>query len=155
MDTALATTSRKSSSKPVIFAVSGDEDMADFYRAALEHCVKPEPEVHCFLRAEIAWRAIETARRQPDLLVSHYLLHSNKDSSMTGLELIRRCRKAAPKLKTVLVSGLDLKEIKQILEVSDTQPDAFLHVPFDPEHLASLVEPLLPGDARSAGKITQ
>lgn len=129
--------------------------MADFYRAALELLIKPEPVVHCFLRSEIAWRAIETARRQPDLLISHYLLHSKKDCSMTGLELIKRCRKAAPKLKTILVSGLDLKEIKQILEVSDTQPDAFLHVPFDPEHLASVVEPLLHGNARSAGKITQ
>ena len=74
---------------------------------------------------------------------------------MTGLELIKRCREAAPKLKTVLVSGLDLKEMEQLLEASDTQPDAFLHVPFDPEHLASVVEPLFHGDARSAGQITQ
>jgi DNA-binding NarL/FixJ family response regulator len=129
--------------------------MADLYRAALERLIRPEPEVHCFLRAEIAWRAIESARRQPDLLITHYLLHSAIDSSMTGLELIKRCRQATPKLKTVLVSGLDLKEIKQILEVSDTRPDAFLPVPFDAEDLATVVEPLLHGDARSAGKITQ
>jgi len=129
--------------------------MAEFYRTALELLVKPKPEVHCFLRAEIAWRAIQTTRGQPDLLISHYLLHSKKDASMTELELIERCRNGAPKMKTLLVSGLDLKEINKILEGSEIQPDGFLHSSFDPEHLASVVEPLLHGDVRSAGNIMQ
>ena len=121
--------------------------MGDFYRAALDRLIKPEPEVHCFLRAEIAWSAFKTVRRQPDMLISHHLLHSKEDSSMTGMELIERCRKGASNLKTVLVSTLPVKEIKQILQVSDTRPDAFLHVPFELEDLASVVGSLLYGDA--------
>src|SRR5260370_31713379 len=77
-----------------------------------------------------ALQAFLFADLRPGLLITCQL-----GGSMTGIELIARCKAAQPDLKTLMVSGLQEDEIRTLLP----QPDKFLGKPYDPLQLLGLV----------------
>ena len=79
---------------------------------------------------------LETHPR-PILLMTDYVM-----GPMNGMELIHKCRTAAPDLKTILYSGNVTEDITSIYVF---KPDAFLPKPFLPATLLMLVQNVLQG----------
>ena len=61
-------------------------------------------------------------------------------SPINGMELIERCKRVLPSLKTILYSGNVGEEIMQYYS---TKPDGFLSKPFLPRTLVSVVNSVL------------
>src|SRR6266849_4426046 len=79
------------------------------------------------------WLALQTflsADPRPGLLITCQL-----GGSMTGIELIARCKAAQPELKTLMVSGLQEEDIRALLP----QPDKFLGKPYEQSQLLEKV----------------
>jgi DNA-binding NtrC family response regulator len=115
-----------------IYVVDDEPLMAEVVakKLALEGA---NPEV--FNDSKAAWNAFLTAQPRPILLVTDFLM-----KSLNGLELIERCKKAEPNLKTVLYSGSIGMEVASRFT---QKPDHFLPKPFDLEYLAKTVRLLL------------
>jgi DNA-binding NtrC family response regulator len=88
-----------------------------------------------FTDAEFALQALEKETAKPDLLLTDFLMHP-----MNGMELIERCKRVQPELKTILYSGNVGEEIMQYYSV---KPDGFISKPFLPDTLVSIVKSVL------------
>ncbi len=93
-----------------------------------------------FTDPELALQAISSAEAKPDLLLTDFLM-----SPLNGMELIERCKKVRPDLKTILYSGNVGEEIMQYYSV---KPDGFMSKPFLPKTLVSMVKSVLGSQPR-------
>lgn len=90
-----------------------------------------------FHEPEEALRAFLLAQNKPDLLISDFAMER-----MNGMELIEKCKRAHPSLKTIMVSGTAGAEI---LHQSPVKIDEFLAKPYPPATLVDLVRRVLAG----------
>jgi DNA-binding NtrC family response regulator len=82
-----------------------------------------------------ALRAFAEAHPRPRLLLTDFAM-----GELNGMELISRCLRAEPRLRTILFSGhVDETILKQYA----VQPDCFLQKPLPPKALADTVHALL------------
>jgi len=88
-----------------------------------------------FSDPQLALSALHQADPLPDLLLTDFMM-----PQMTGRELIQHCKKALPKLKTILYSG-NVQE--ETLAFYPARPDRFLRKPFTPKTLIDLVKSVL------------
>jgi CheY-like chemotaxis protein len=96
-----------------------------------------ECEIQTFDNPEIALKIYAAADRPPELLITDFAMHE-----MTGLDLIRECRRLHPKQKILLVSGtVD----ESVFDGTGVKPDRFLAKPYLPSALTDLVQELLKG----------
>jgi len=90
-----------------------------------------------FTDPEAAFQSIASDEPKPDLLLTDFLM-----SPINGMELIERCKRVQPDLKTILYSGNVGEEIMQYYSA---KPDGFLSKPFLPKTLVSVVNSVLRG----------
>jgi DNA-binding NtrC family response regulator len=88
-----------------------------------------------FQDPEQAWSALTRDETKPALLLTDYVMRP-----MNGLELIERCKRVQPGLKTILYSG---NAGDSAIHQSPVKPDAFLRKPFLPRTLLSLLRSTL------------
>jgi CheY-like chemotaxis protein len=88
-----------------------------------------------FDNPEVAWKAFEEALPKPKLLITDYSMQP-----FHGMELISRCLKILPNLKTILISG---NVTENIAEQFSFKPDYFIQKPFRSRQLLAAVEALL------------
>jgi CheY-like chemotaxis protein len=88
-----------------------------------------------FQDPNVALEAINGADPKPALLLTDFQM-----PQMTGRELIQRCKKNHPTLKTILYSG-NVQE--ETVAFYPSRPDRFLRKPFTPKTLIDLVESVL------------
>jgi len=88
-----------------------------------------------FRDPEVAFREFCSTDPPPQLLITDYAMHQ-----MNGLELVKKCKIADPKVKTLLVSGTVGDEIYR---GSPIQPDCFLAKPYHANQLSDIVQSLL------------
>src|SRR5262245_47676192 len=82
-----------------------------------------------------AWNAFSTANPAPALLITDYAMHA-----MNGVELIVKCKKLHPELKTILISGtVD----ENILREVPVKVDHFLRKPYRTTELGDIVRGIL------------
>jgi len=90
-------------------------------------------EVRTFTDPELALKEYEKVR--PALVLTDYWM-----PRMSGMDLIRECRRLHPKQKIVLLSGtVD----QTIYTGTGVRPDRFLEKPYKPGELAELVQEIL------------
>lgn len=122
------------SSKPVVFVVDDEPLLIELASALLEpagYVIKTFHDADSALQGYIAFNP------RPDLIITDYAMHR-----MTGLDLIRECRKINPDQKIILVSGtVD----ESIYLNARAKPDRFLAKPYQAKQLISLVESVLAG----------
>jgi CheY-like chemotaxis protein len=119
-------------SKPLIFAVDDEPMLLELVVAILE----PQGyRVRTFRDPGIAVRAFTLTAPPPALIISDYSMHN-----MTGLDLIRECRRINSRQKIILVSGtVD----ERIFAGAAEKPDCFLAKPYQGKQLADLVHAVL------------
>jgi DNA-binding NtrC family response regulator len=88
-----------------------------------------------FENPEVAWKAFEETSPKPKLLITDYSMQP-----FHGMELIDRCLKIFPNLKTILISG---NVTENIAEQFSIKPDYFIQKPFRSRQLLAAVESLL------------
>jgi DNA-binding NtrC family response regulator len=118
--------------KPLIFLVDDHPTLLDLAEVSLQG---DDYEIRKFPDPEIALQAFLKARIKPDLLITDYAM-----GKLNGIELIERCKKAKPDLKTVIISGTAGAEI---VLGAPVKVDRFLGKPYQPSNLAELVRRLL------------
>jgi two-component system cell cycle sensor histidine kinase/response regulator CckA len=122
----------ETNSKPLIFIVDDEPLLLELAVTLLSPAGY---ELRTFLDPDAALRAFVDANRRPDLILTDYAMHT-----MTGLDLIRECRRIAPRQRIILVSGtVD----ENIFKNSPVKPDGFLPKPYQGRQLITLVESLL------------
>jgi two-component system cell cycle sensor histidine kinase/response regulator CckA len=90
-------------------------------------------EVRTFTEPELALKEFEKVR--PALVLTDYWM-----PRMSGMDLIRECRRLNPRQKAVLISGtVD----GQVFAGAVVQPDRFLAKPYQVQMLTNTVEELL------------
>jgi CheY-like chemotaxis protein len=92
-------------------------------------------EVKTFRDPGTALQAFVSARPLPILIITDYAMHS-----MTGLDLIRECRRIRPKQKIILLSGTVDESIYRDLP---SKPDCFLSKPYQAKRFVSAVQSVL------------
>ena len=122
----------QSTNTPVTIFVVDDEHML------LEMAVMIlEPlhyQVRTFRDPQTAIAEFSAANPRPALIVTDYAMHS-----MTGMDLIRECRRIHPKQKIILLSGtVD----ESIYTKTDVKPDRFLAKPYQVSDFVTLVQSL-------------
>jgi DNA-binding NtrC family response regulator len=88
-----------------------------------------------FRDPDVAFQEFRSADNRPQLLITDYAMHP-----MSGMELLKKCKVADPKLKTLLVSGTVGEDIYRD---SPIKPDRFLAKPYHAKELSDLVQSLL------------
>lgn len=88
-----------------------------------------------FTDPELALQTLISEERKPELLLTDFLM-----SPINGMELIERCKRVQPNLKTILYSGNVGEEITQYYSV---KPDGFVSKPFLPKTLVATVRAVL------------
>jgi two-component system cell cycle sensor histidine kinase/response regulator CckA len=91
--------------------------------------------VESFRDPVAAVRAFSLANPLPDLIITDFAMHT-----MTGLDLIRDCRRINPRQRILMVSGT-VDETAYM--DSPHKPDLFLAKPYDASQLAQMVTSLL------------
>jgi CheY-like chemotaxis protein len=116
--------------KPTVFVVD-DEPMLLELAAVI---IKPLGcEVRTFRDPETALKEFSTV--QPDLVLTDYAM-----GRMTGMDLVRECRRLNPKQKIILVSGtVD----EHVFADAPQKPDRFLAKPYQLQELADNIRQLL------------
>lgn len=118
--------------RPLIFAVDDEPMLLELVALVLEPMGF---RVQTFRDPAAALHALRQTRPPPALIVTDYAMHS-----MTGLDLIRECRRLWPGQKVILLSGtVD----ETIYEGEQEKPDRFLAKPYPPERLAQVVREVL------------
>jgi two-component system cell cycle sensor histidine kinase/response regulator CckA len=121
---------KKISDKTVVFVVD-DEPMLLELAAVI---LKPLGcEVLTFRDPEAALR--EVPLRQPELIVTDYAM-----GRMSGMDLIRECRRLNPRQKLILVSGtVD----EHVFADAPVKPDRFIQKPYQLQDFTDCVRDLL------------
>lgn len=88
-----------------------------------------------FTDPEIALQSLANDQPRPHLLLTDFLM-----TPINGMELIERCKRIQPDLKTILYSG---NVGEEILKYYSVKPDAFMSKPFLPKTLVSTVRSVL------------
>ena len=88
-----------------------------------------------FTNPETALQALIQEEPKPDLLLTDFLM-----SPINGMELIERCKRVRPDLKTILYSG---NVGAEIMEYYSVKPDGFVSKPFLPKTLVGIVKSVL------------
>jgi CheY-like chemotaxis protein len=121
--------------QPVTIFVVDDEPML------LEMAVMILEPLHFLVRtfrdAQSALAEYSTADPRPALIVTDYAMHS-----MTGIDLIRECRRIHPKQKIILVSG---SVDESICNKVEARPDRFLAKPYQVSDFVALIQSLATG----------
>ena len=92
-------------------------------------------ELKLFRDPELCCKALGEAKNKPDLMITDFAM-----GSVNGFDLIERCKRAHPALKTLLVSGtVD----DNFIRLAPVKPDRFLPKPFESRKLLEAVETLL------------
>jgi DNA-binding NtrC family response regulator len=94
-----------------------------------------------FQNPEHAWEVLVAEEPKPALLMTDYVMQP-----LNGMELIQRCKKQQPGLRTLLYSG---NADEEILRQYSIEPDGFLQKPFLPSALIEVVRFVMesqPGD---------
>ena len=92
-------------------------------------------EVQTFRDPGSALKAYELATIHPTLVITDYAMHS-----MTGMDLLRGCRRIQPQQRVLLVSGTVGEEVFQ---KSPLKPNRFLAKPYHARQLIDMVESLI------------
>jgi CheY-like chemotaxis protein len=127
--------STPSNNAPVTIFVVDDEPML------LEMAVMILEPLHFRVRTfrdpQTAVAEFSAANPRPALIVTDYAMHS-----MTGMDLIRECRRIHPKQKIILLSGTVDESIYTKAEV---KPDRFLAKPYQVSDFVTLIQSLATG----------
>jgi len=130
-----STNGTPSTNAPVTIFVVDDEPML------LEMAVMILEPLHFRVRTfrdpQTAVAEFSAANPRPALIVTDYAMHS-----MTGMDLIRECRRIHPKQKIILLSGtVD----ESIYTKAEARPDRFLAKPYQVSDFVALVQSLATG----------
>ena len=118
--------------KPLIYVVDDEPLLIELASAMLQ---PSGYRIKTFINAEQALEAFSNNKPFPDLIITDYAMHN-----LTGLDLIRECRKINPGQKILLVSGtVD----ETVYANSRYKPDRFLAKPYQSKQLIGFVESLL------------
>ena len=104
-------------------------ELGRFLQAALK-TLRPPVESVVVPSAEEA--ILESSQTAPDLLVADIRL-----PGISGLELVRKIRKRYPKLKVILITGLDVEDLKG--EVQNLEVEALLEKPMSLDSFLAVV----------------
>jgi DNA-binding NtrC family response regulator len=92
-------------------------------------------EVHLFHDPQKALSAYTAAKPAPDVLVTDYAM-----AKMTGMDLIRECKRLNPRQKTILLSGtVD----ESVYANSPIKPDCLIAKPYHIEKLVEIIRSLV------------
>jgi CheY-like chemotaxis protein len=119
-------------SRALIFVVDDEPillELATFILEPLGYRLKT------FRDPDAALEEFRSADQPPKLLITDYAMHQ-----MNGMELLKKCKVADPKVKTLLVSGTVGEDIYRD---SPIKPDGFLAKPYHANELSDLVQSLL------------
>jgi CheY-like chemotaxis protein len=123
-----------SDSRQVVFAVDDEPMLLELVSLVLEPLGY---RVRTFRDPATAVRAFALAKPPPAIIVTDYAMHT-----MTGMDLIRECRRINPSQKIILVSGtVD----ESIFHDSNVKPDHFLAKPYQAKELGDLVRKTIEG----------
>ncbi len=75
------------------------------------------------------------AKAAPAVVITDYAM-----GRMSGMDLIRECRRLNPRQKTILISGTVDGEVFANAAV---KPDAFVAKPYDPGHMVEMVRKMI------------
>jgi DNA-binding NtrC family response regulator len=119
---------------PVLFVVDDEPMLLELAGMILG----PEGfDVRTFRDPDAAIEAFRKSAPRPALIITDYAMHT-----MTGLDLIKACKRIEPRQKIILVSGtVDIT----IYHDSLVKPDRFLAKPFQAKELIELVRAVLAG----------
>ena len=93
--------------------------------------------VRTFRDPHTALAEFSAARPRPDLIVTDYAMHT-----MSGMDLIRECRRIQPQQKIILLSGtVD----ESVYANEPAKPDRFLAKPYQVSDFVTLVQSLATG----------
>jgi len=121
-------------SPATIFVVDDEPMLLDLAVAILQPLGY---DVRTFRDPQTAVAEFSAANPRPALIVTDYAMHS-----MTGMDLIRECRRIHPKQKIILVSGtVDEK----IYTKAEAKPDHFLAKPYQVSDFVTLIQSLATG----------
>ena len=124
-----------SNNAPVTIFVVDDEPML------LEMAVMILEPLHFRVRTfrdpQTAVAEFSAANPRPALIVTDYAMHS-----MSGMDLIRECRRIHPKQKIILLSGtVD----ENVYTQAEAKPDRFLAKPYQVSDFVTLIQSLATG----------
>jgi CheY-like chemotaxis protein len=119
-------------SRHVVFAVDDEPMLLELVSLVLEPLGY---HVRTFRDPATAVRAFTLANPPPAVVITDYAMHT-----MTGMDLIRECRRLNPLQKIILVSGTVDESIYRSAEV---RPDRFLAKPYQAKELADLVREMI------------
>jgi len=124
-----------SNNTPVTIFVVDDEPML------LEMAVMILEPLHFRVRTfrdpQTALAEFSAANPRPALIVTDYAMHS-----MSGMDLIRECRRIHPKQKIILLSGtVD----ENVYTKAEAKPDRFLAKPYQVSDFVTLIQSLATG----------
>jgi DNA-binding NtrC family response regulator len=118
--------------RQVVFAVDDEPMLLELVTLVLEPFGY---RVRTFHNPDTAVRAYTLANPPPALIITDYAMHN-----MTGMDLIRDCRRVNPKQKIIMVSGtVD----ETIYHNSPVKPNRFLAKPYQARQLSDLVKEVL------------
>ena len=93
--------------------------------------------VRTFRDPQTALSEFSAAKPRPDLVVTDYAMHT-----MSGMDLIRECRRIHPEQKIILLSGtVD----ESVYANAPVKPDRFLAKPYQVSDFVTLVQLLATG----------
>jgi len=120
-----------------VFLIAGyDQQKRQSVQQGASHDIEPlNYRVRTFRDPQTALAEFSAANPRPALVVTDYAMHS-----MTGMELIRECRRINPRQKIVLLSGTVDESIYIKAEV---KPDRFLAKPYQVSDFVTLVQSLV------------
>ncbi len=119
-------------SRPLVFAVDDEPMLLELVVLVLEPLGF---RVRTFRDPVTAIRAFELTAPPPVLIVTDYAMHT-----MTGLDLIKACRRINPQQRIILVSGtVD----ETIYRETEHKPNRFLSKPYKARQLADLVRAVM------------
>ena len=120
----------KSANLPTVFVVDDEPMLLELAEAIL----KPQGyNVRTFRDPELALKEFPVAR--PDVVITDYAM-----GRMSGMDLIRECRRLNPRQKMILLSGtVD----EHVFANAPVKPDQFLTKPYQIHELAESVRLLI------------
>lgn len=124
---------RRTPPSPTVFVVDDEVCVLELAEAILTQ--EMGLKVQKFTDPEVALRAYENTSPAPPLVITDYAM-----GRMSGMDLIRECRRLNPSQKTMLISGTVDGEVFADAVV---KPDIFLTKPYQVQDFVNQVRKLL------------